>query len=403
MRLVLSFALAQLRVTLRERETLFWFVLFPVVLFVLLVAIFGSLGREGTIHFEVGFLNRDQAAGEAGLGRRIEAILEDLAQPGADGKEPLLSLHRPAGTGDLDAFQAREEQAVRYGTHALLVVVPEGFSARVRDALSSRSTTDAVRIQVFRRAGSASSGFALSILRQVIAGVDQGVLASGGRFRAEDAVVVDTVFLGSARGAEVRYVDFLLPGLVLMAFFTAGLFGVPGALLFAREQRILRRYWVTPFSVSHFLAGFSVTHAVVCALQFTLLIVVGRFALGAEVSFASPEAALFLVLSCATFLAFGFFVASLTKTGAAGMALANAINLPMTFLSGLYYQLGPLPGPLRILLSVNPLSYLADGLRRVIGLEGATSPLWLCVLVPILWMAFSLLVAGRRLSWDVGR
>jgi ABC-2 type transport system permease protein len=390
-------------VTLRERETLFWFVLFPVVLFVLLTAIFGSLGQEGTIHFEIGFVDRDEAAGEGGLGRRIEGILEDLSQPAQEGKEPLLHLHRPAGTEDLAAFQAREEQAVRYGTHALLIVVPEGFSAGVQDALSSRIGGGPAKVQVFRRAGSSSSGFALSILKQVIAGVDQGVLASAGRFRAEDAVVVDTVFLGSARGAEVRYVDFLLPGLVLMAFFTAGLFGVPGALLFAREQRILRRYWVTPFSVSQFLAGFSVTHAIVCALQFTLLVVVGRFALGAEVSFASPEAALFLVLSSATFLAFGFFVASLTKTGAAGMALANAINLPMTFLSGLYYQLGTLPGPLRILLSVNPLSYLADGLRRVIGFEGATSPLWLCVLVPILWMAFSLFVAGRRLSWDVGR
>lgn len=403
MRPALSFALAQLRVTLRERETLFWFVLFPVLLFVLLVAIFGSLGQEGTIHFEVGFVNRDQAAGEAGLGRRIEGILEALSRPAQEGKEPLLHLHRPAGTENLDVFRAREEEAVRYGRHALLVVVPEGFSAGVLDALSSRPGVDPVKVQVFRRAGSSSSGFALLILKQVIAGVDQAVLASAGRFRPEEAVLAETTFLGSPAGTEVRYVDFLLPGLVLMAFFTAGLFGVPGAILFAREQRILRRYWVTPFSVPQFLAGFSVTHAIVCALQFTLLILVGRFALGAEVSFASPGAALFLVLASLTFLAFGFFVASLVQTGAAGMALANAINLPMTFLSGLYYQVGTLPGPLRVLLAVNPLSYLADGLRRVIGLQGAAAPLWLSVLVPILWIGFSLFVAGRRLSWDVGR
>jgi ABC-2 type transport system permease protein len=85
------------------------------------------------------------------------------------------------------------------------------------------------------------------------------------------------------------------------------------------------------------------------------------------------------------------------------MAIANVINLPMTFLSGLYFQVGTLPGPLRVLFAVNPLSYLADGLRRVVGIQVEAAPLWLSALVPILWIAFSLLVAGRRLTWDAGR
>lgn len=403
MRSALSFALAQLKSTLRERDTLFWFVLFPVFLLVILSLVFGSLGEGGTLHFDVSLLNRDVPSSEPSPSQAVEEALAGLAQPTQEGKEPLLSLHRPSPSESADAFQASEEREVRFGRRALLVVIPEGWSEDVRRAMSGSLGTTPAAVRVYHRAGSASSSIALSILEQVFAEVDRSFLSRAGRFQAGRAVAVETVFLGSATGEEVDDVDFLLPGVILMAFFTAGLFGVPGSILFAREQRILRRYWVTPFSVPQYLAGFALAHVVLCALQFTLLLLIGRLAFGATVSFSSLPAALFLVLSIVTFLSFGFFIASLTRTAGAAMAIANVINLPMTFLSGLYFQIGTLPGPLRVLFAVNPLSYLADGLRRVVGIQVEAAPLWLSVLVPILWIAFSLLVAGRRLAWDAGR
>jgi ABC-2 type transport system permease protein len=198
-------------------------------------------------------------------------------------------------------------------------------------------------------------------------------------------------------------VDFLLPGIVLMAFFMGGLFSVSGAILYARDQKILRRYWVTPLGIPQYFAGFSLGYLAMCLLQFALLWTVGRFGFGATIRFAQPLVIVYLALSAATFLSFGFLVASLAKTAGAGMAIANIVNMPMMFLSSLFFPVGELPLFLRVILFLNPLSYLADGLRTSLGVAQGVLPGPLTFVVPLAWIALSAGVATRRLRWDVGR
>jgi len=195
----------------------------------------------------------------------------------------------------------------------------------------------------------------------------------------------------------------LLPGIVLMAFFVGGLFSVSGAILFSRDLKILRRYWVTPLRVPQYLAGFALGYLAMCVLQFTLLVLVGRVGFGATVTFAQPLAVLYLVLAAITFLAFGFLIASLAKTAQSGMAIANLVNMPIMFLSGLFFPVADLPLFLRVILYLNPLSYLAEGLRFSLGTGQVTLPLPLTFLVPLGWTGFSAAVAARRLRWDVAR
>jgi ABC-2 type transport system permease protein len=194
-----------------------------------------------------------------------------------------------------------------------------------------------------------------------------------------------------------------LPGIILMGFFTNGLFGIPGTILFSRDRRVLRRYWVTPLSVPRYLAGLSIGHLSLCVLQFAIVYAIGRFALGSSVSFAAPDAVLYLILAAITFMSFGFLIASLAKTGNAGMAVANVVNMPMMFLSGLFFPIAGLPVVLAAIVRVNPVSYLADGLRASVGVESGLFSTTLVVAVPLAWIAVSSAVAAWRLRWDVDR
>lgn len=140
-----------------------------------------------------------------------------------------------------------------------------------------------------------------------------------------------------------------------------------------------------------------------CVLQFSLLVLVGRLGFGATVTFARPLAILYLLLSALTFLALGFLVASLAKTAQGGMALANLINMPILFLSSLFFPVANLPLFLRAILLVNPLSYLGEGLRFAVGTGQLTVHPALTAAVPLGWAALSVGVAARRLKWDVAR
>ncbi|MGC9529971.1 MAG: ABC transporter permease [Candidatus Bipolaricaulaceae bacterium] len=399
MRAVVALAAARLRSLVRERESLFWLLIFPVALLLLLVLIFGSLGEEGQMSFSVALVNRDEGQAAA----HLEAALAGLGQPVREGQPPLFDLSRPGPGEDVADFLAREREAVVLGDRTLLIVIPPGFSQQVLLGLAPTGRAGPVGlVQIYYSEGNAAAGFALNVVEQVVTGFNRELLAQAGLYRREAAVPAEVAWVGGGE-SPIAYVDFLLPGMVLMAFFVGGLFDVPGTILFARDQRVLRRYWVTPLTVRGYLAGFALGHVGLCVVQFALLFVIGRFGLGAEVELLRPGAIGYLALTAATSLAFGFLVASVVKTANAGMALANVVNMPMLFLSGVFFPVADLPGFLLPLLYANPLTYLAQGLRTSLGVGQETLPQLLTVVVPAAWILLSAAVAGRRLSWDVGR
>ncbi|HOD74058.1 MAG TPA: ABC transporter permease [Candidatus Bipolaricaulis anaerobius] len=397
MRAVLQLARCALVTALREKETLFWFVVFPLLLLSVLTLVFGHLGEEGTMNFPVALANLDREEGFASV---VEEAFVSLSVPPRVGEEPLFTLRQPTSGEDAERFLAREKEAVRLGNVAALIVIPPGFSSAALAALVGSGLP--AQVEVYSSEANAASTMAADVVEQVLARLNRELLTRAGLYEPEAATPVRTEWIGDS-SAPVAYVDFLLPGIVLMAFFVGGLFSVSGTILFSRDLKILRRYWVTPLRVLQYLAGFALGYLAMCGLQFTLVVLLGRVGFGATVAFTRPLAVGYLVLAAVTFLAFGFFVASLANTAQAGMAIANIINMPILFLSGLFFPVADLPLFLRVLLYLNPLSYLAEGLRFSLGAGQATLPLPLTFLVPLGWTGLSAAVAVRRLRWDVAR
>jgi ABC-2 type transport system permease protein len=402
---ILLIARVHLITAFRERVTLFWFLLFPMFLLVVLTLIFSGLGNGGSTNFSVAIVNMGPSTGGAtDFAALVESVFDRAATPSEPGKEPLFSLVKPAPDEDKDAFIEREQKAVRLGNLAAVVVIPPDFNQQLMQSIAGTGAGDASvnKIVVYQDEANAGSQMATSIIKQIISGIDREILARTGKFDEQKDIPTDTIWIGNASG-ELPYVDFLLPGIILMGFFVTGLFGVPGAILFARDRQILRRYWVTPLTTPRYLAGFALGHVGLCVVQFFFLYILGRFAFGASVNFAQPAPILFLLLGSVTFLAFGFFIASLAKTPNAGMAIANILNMPMMFLGGLFFPVGGLPLVLRIIVFINPLTYLSDGLRMSLGVEAGTFSLPMTVGVPLAWILVCVLVASRRLKWDVER
>ena len=401
---ILLIARSYLTTAFRERITLFWFLVFPMFLLVILTLIFGNMGQEGEINFPVTLLNEETSGGITDFAAIVESVFEKAGGASHEGKEPLFTLTQPASGEDMDTFLFREKKALRLGRRAAVIVIPRGFNQALLERMIRPDSPPTAEntITVYTNKGNAASEMATSIIEQIFAGIDREILAQTGRFDEGRAVPIETKWVGKD-GEEVSYVDFLLPGIILMGFFVTGLFGVPGTILFARDRRILRRYWVTPLTVPRYLAGFSLGHVGLCVIQFALLYLLGRFAFGASISFAKPESIFFLILASITFLSFGFFIASIAKTANSGMAIADVLNMPMMFLGGLFFPIGGLPRLLKAIVLVNPLTYLAEGLRTSLGVQGETISSPLTIVVPLCWIALCILIASLRLNWDVER
>ncbi len=405
---ILFIAKSHITAALRERITLFWFLIFPIFLLVILTLIFGQLGNEGEINFEITLINRESpSVSNFAVSNLIVAAFSELAQASDGTLEPLFTLHTPGNSVDRAQFQSSELAELRRGRRAAVLVIPEEFDQSVLATLGQveprEDTHPSQSLQLYMSSSNVASSYASQIIEQVIAAIDRQILLETGRMDASRMIGSETHWIGQA-SEDAMYVDFVLPGIILMGFFVNGLFGVPGTILFNRQQKVLRRYWVTPLSVSRYLAGFALGHLALCVVQFVLLVMLGIFAFGASIRFSSVASIGLLVLAAITFMAFGFLIAALAKTANSGMATANILNTPMLFLSGMFFPVSGLPPVIMVLFYLNPVSYLLDGLRTSVGVQATTLlPGWSILCAPLAWIILSSRVASRRLKWDVER
>lgn len=383
MRATLALALAFLRTTLRERNSLFWFWVFPLLLLSFLGAVFGRAER-GEWELVVSVVNLDRGS----LGQELTKMFADPALP--------LHLRTFPSFEDSEELLAHARRAVEGGELQAALLIPPDFSAR----LLAKENDEPLAVEIFYRCGEAGSSTAATILAEVVEEFVRAVLVRSGVLR--DPVGIEVRMVGG-EARPVRYVEFVLPGVMLMALFVTGLFSVPDIAVLAKETGVLRRYFATPLSGSQYLLGFALGMAFVSAAQVSALWALGRFLFSVHLPLLRPASLAFLLLAFATSMGLGFFVSALSRNYQSAMALANLLNLPLQFLGGLYFPLTSLPGALRILLAVNPLTHLAEGWRAVLGLSTSALPLWANALVPLLWVLGSTLLAAKRITFLEGR
>jgi ABC-2 type transport system permease protein len=200
------------------------------------------------------------------------------------------------------------------------------------------------------------------------AGVVRGVisgLASELSQRATGQSPQVTVEQVSVNSSSLRYIDYLVPGLIAMALSQSAVFGVAGTLVSWRERGIFRRLRVTPLPLVEFIVARLVMQLLLAAIQVVVLLSVGAALFGVHIV-GNPLALIpVAAFGAMAFIALGFLVGSLAKNEPAADAIANFVTLPMIFLSGVFFPISSAPAFVKAVGHVMPLTYLANGLRDV--------------------------------------
>lgn len=303
----LALVRANLRMMFRSRDFLFWDLAFPVLLMVLLASAFSHAGLSATI-------------GIGGSGAMKVAMVKALHQVSGFSLTPVRYGAQAVRNGHLDAF------VFVHHNHVAIVAT-----------------------------GSPTSRVAATVIHGI---VNQITIAM---MHQPPTVLVS---MRQVAGPSGRYVDFLVPGLLAMSLMTSGLFA-GSFLVTARSQGILRRLRATPLHSSPFLLARYTSQLVLSGMETVILLGLARLLYGFIPRGSVVAFVLCLFLGSTAFLMIGFFVANLAQTPEVATTVINLINLPMMFLSGIFYTVGQLPHILHPLTQVLPLKYLADALRNI--------------------------------------
>ncbi len=340
---------ANLKMTVRNRQALFWNLAFPALFILIFGAVFDSGGLQ---RFQVGI------AGEPG-GLR-SAVAEVMSDSDA------FEVHHGTVQEELHELEQNDRS---------IVLV---FPAEASDAPVEMITSDE---------GGPNAQIAIAATRSVV----MEVAGAGTGISIEQRQITTTSF---------SFIDWFVPGIIGLSLMNSGIIGIATAFVSFREKGILRRIKVTPFPLWKFLLARIVAALVLALVTSGILVGLGWLVWGLTVQ-GNPLLIVGVIMVVSlTMLSIGYAVAAIARNTETAASYANLITFPMMFLSGVFFQLGAMPSWLQPLIQLMPLKYAVEALRRPMlygeGLAAITDEL----LVLLAIFAACLLFAIRFFRWD---
>lgn len=201
-------------------------------------------------------------------------------------------------------------------------------------------------------------------------------------------------------GAAVRYIDWVLPGVLALNLMFSSLWGVGWVIVRYRKNGVLRRLSATPLRAAEFLVA-QVLSRLLVVLGSTLVVYLGASVL-IDVPMHGSYLALALVFACGALamISLGLIVAARLRTEELADGVLNLLVWPMMLLSGVWFSLEGTSALAQAVAPLLPLTHVVDAARAVM-IDGAGVVTVLPELGILLAFAAALLaIAARLFRWE---
>ena len=363
MNALIALTLANIKSFIRDRAALFWTLAFPLIFIFLFGFIFQGGGGGG---LTLGWVDDD---GSPAATQLLDAF---KASPGSELVE----------TTEDDALARMRE-----GKVDAVIVVPAGYGEAV--AAGAGGTGAPAPLTIYT--DPSRQNLTASVFQAV--GSVLGVVNLGGR----PPLVVSDV--KTIQTENLNFISYFVPSILGLSVMQVGIFAaIP--LVADREKLILKRLAATPLRRWQLVGSNVLMRLLIALVQAVIIVAVGAFAFGVQISGSIPLVIGFVALGAVAFLALGYVVASFAMTEDSATGMTSIIQFPMMFLSGTFFSINDMPDFLQAIARFIPLTYLSDALRQVMVGGAAFAPLWVCAAVLVGWLVVCFGIAAVKFRWQ---
>jgi ABC-2 type transport system permease protein len=202
----------------------------------------------------------------------------------------------------------------------------------------------------------------------------------------------------------VPYVQYLLPGLIVMSIFMMVMIGGGIIYLDDKARGLHEGYLVTPISKFELIFGFTISGAIKAALVGVALMVVGALIAGVPNAFAPLKLLRLLVVIVATataLVSMMFLLMVRMSNPLIARAMFGVLNTLLYFPSGAVYPQQAFPGWLRSMAVVDPFTYPVHALKSILlkdtGFAAISGDLFYLLAFSVITMAAATMLFKREL------
>jgi ABC-2 type transport system permease protein len=356
---MLAIMKASLRAAFRSPQGVFFSLFFPIVL----IVIFGSLGRNSGVSVDVAF---DQQTDSTNViyQKITRNGLFDIKKGSAEHINDLLKKGRI--TAKIRIVPVKNSDSAEYEIHLIT------SSAGMRD------------YQVLRTA-----------LENVIQEVDAEIYPA----RPSAAFISNEMIKGRA----YSQIDFLLPGMIGFSLIGAAIFGIAFSFYSLKETLVLKRLYSTPIRKPYIVLGEGIARVIFQLTTVVALIAFGYFAYNFTLAngfITFLEMMLLSFLGLIVFMGFGFVISGISKNQNVIPIYANLFMFPQYFLSGTFFPKTALPLGLQSVINYLPLTASNDAMRNVAFEGTGLLSCWKEISILIIWGIIVYSIAVRVFKWE---
>lgn len=344
------------KIFLRDRQAIMFMVIFPIVFMVALGM--GSDYQSGPM--KIGLVNTSNNSQGQNIAQLLKEKYQFILVQGS--KEELMT--------QLD------EKAL-----SVIVIFPQ----------SSNSDQKNIPIEIISDSSQyRQSGQIVASLRQAFLGMEREL---------RNLPTLFEIKVADIQTRSLRYIDFLLPGILAMTLMQISIAGSGFNVVEYRRKGILKRLFVTPLQPKDFIAGVVMARLLLCLVQVSVLIAIAVFFLNVKIVGNALSLYFIVMLGSIIFLCLGFTLGSIAKTQQSIQALGNLVIFPQMLFSGIFYPIESLPNIAQPLASVLPLSFIASALREIVTHGVSIFAILPELLGIIVWLALGFFLAIRFFVW----
>ncbi len=171
-------------------------------------------------------------------------------------------------------------------------------------------------------------------------------------------------------GEAIRYVDWLVPGVIGMNIMFSCLFGVGYVIVRYRKNGVLKRLKATPVTASTFIIAHAISRLMIVLVTSVLVYTATNLFLGFMMKGSYLVLLLLTVMAGLCMISLGLIFASRLKSEELANGLMNLVTMPMLLGSGVFFSLDGTPQVLQSLSRIFPLTHFIEAARAVM-LQGA--------------------------------
>ncbi|MDM3871060.1 ABC transporter permease [Porticoccus sp. W117] len=200
-------------------------------------------------------------------------------------------------------------------------------------------------------------------------------------------------------GRQVRYIDWVLPGMLAMNIMFSGLFGVGYVIVRYRKNGVLKRLQAAPVKAWQFLLAQGMSRLSIMLVVTTILFLACWWLVDLLVVGSPWLLLLIALLGNLSIISLALLFASRSASEEFTNGLLNAVSFPMLLLSEVWFSLDRAPQWLQWLAEISPLTHMVRAARTVMLEGGDISQIMPSVLVLTAMSLVFLTAAGWLFRW----